>query len=44
MNSYNSFDKPEEVIAKDVSVKITGKDSLEINIPAASVLSVTVHA
>ena len=44
MNSYNSFENPETVVAKDITVKITGKDSIEAILPAASVFSVTVHA
>ena len=44
MNSYNSFEKPETVVAKYITVKITGKDSIEAILPAASVFSVTVHA
>ena len=44
MNSFNSFDKPDQVVAKDTTVKITGKNTLEVKLPVASVLSVTVHA
>ena len=44
MNSFNSFDKPDEVIAKDATIKITGKDSVEVKLPVASVFSLTVHA
>ena len=44
MNSFNSFDKPDEVVAKDVTVKITGKDSVEVKLPVASVFTLTVHA
>lgn len=44
INSYNSFDKPDAVVAKATAAKITGKDTVEVTLPPASVLTLTVHA
>ncbi|EID84609.1 Alpha-L-arabinofuranosidase [Treponema sp. JC4] len=44
MNTINSFENPELVTEKALSVKVTGKNSLMITMPAHSVAAVSVKA
>ncbi len=42
MNSFNSFEKPEQVMEKTLKVDINSKDSVCITLPARSVAAVTI--
>ena len=44
MNSMNTFEKGDEVTAKTLSVQVTDKQTVALDLPAHSVAAVTVHA
>lgn len=43
MNSYNSFDNPDQVIEKELKVSVCGDSEIEVELPAMCVAKVTVE-
>ncbi|MCR5218202.1 alpha-L-arabinofuranosidase C-terminal domain-containing protein [Treponema sp.] len=44
MNSINTFDKPDQVTEKAITVEITDRDSVKITLPAYSVAAIKIKA
>lgn len=43
MNTANTFDSPDQVVEKDLSVKICGTEEMEVELPAMSVAQITME-
>lgn len=42
MNSLNTFDKPNEVVEKEIAVTITGDNTVQVEMPTMSVMQLTI--
>ena len=43
MNTANTFDSPDQVVEKDLYVKICGTEEMEVELPAMSVAQITME-